>query len=320
MKKQNESPQVSFTFDEDLLRAGHITYDVKGPELDDARYTVSKYPYNSVPQLEFSVNGMNSFGISSGVVIGPHTILTASHSMFPNGKRADDWDIFMRYSDNHFPNPGSSEPLATKSRIHYFNVGRDGTMTRGESEWDYAVINTAHKFSSWFGIMTEYSGGKTHMTGYPGVLNGRQEDVTGRVDRHSKFDVLDYENFHARPGNSGGPIWVDKNPGPGVKPYVVGIVSTTDWASLISNETFQQIKKWVKADGYSLGKRVVDERWKQDAAERRDDDESPRSDCHDLADTLDLLRDRGGDDDVGSPIGPNLLAASPDLADFLLAL
>jgi hypothetical protein len=66
-------------------------------------------------------------------------------------------------------------------------------------------------------------------------------------------------DLHAVGGNSGGPIWVDKDPGRGVEPYVVGICSTTSWASLITSETFQQIKKWVRQDGYSFGRRMTDD-------------------------------------------------------------
>lgn len=316
MKKDQEKLQVSFSYEEDLLRGGEVTYAIQDVDLDGARYSINKYPFNSVPLIEFSRSGSNSFGISSGVVVGPHTILTASHSMFPGGKRADDWDIFMRYSDNHFPNPGSSEALPGRSKIHYFNVGQDGTLSRHESQWDYAVINTSHKFSSWFGMMTEFSGGKVHMTGYPGKLNGLQQDVKGRVDRHSQHDVLDYENFRSSPGNSGGPIWVDKDPGRGIEPYVVGIVSTTDWATLLSNSVFKQIKKWVKQDGYSLGGRIIDERSKRHADDFLDD--APRkSSREDRADILDLRHAKANDDDRGTGIDLDLLMGQPDTASVL---
>jgi V8-like Glu-specific endopeptidase len=304
MSRAKEKPQSSFSFGEDLLSGGQVTYtDTTTNEVP--RYSVDKYPYNDVALLEFTRTHQSTFGISSGVVIGPHTILTASHSMFPGGKTADDWDIFMRYSAGNFPNPGSSKALSGRSEIHYFNVGRDGTMTRHESESDYAIIDTKHKFTSWFGVQSEYSGGKVHMTGYPGYLGGRQQDVHGTVDRNSTYDVLDYETFNAHPGNSGGPIWVDKKPGPGVEPYVVGIVSTTDWATLISTEVFRQIRKWVHGDGYGFGRQAGD------------GDVSPRLGD---ADSFDLRHDRQETHDRHHVPDLELPLAVPDAADMHFAM
>ncbi|MFM2279871.1 MAG: hypothetical protein RLZZ444_2102, partial [Pseudomonadota bacterium] len=74
-----EKMQFSFTYHDDLLQADVTDYSLSLADTDfGARYSINKYPYNSVPLIEFTVKGQSSFGVCSGVVVGPHTVLTAS--------------------------------------------------------------------------------------------------------------------------------------------------------------------------------------------------------------------------------------------------
>lgn len=188
------------------------------------------------------------------MVVGPHTILTASHILWDAGSSAafDDLSLYPAYSANGLPQPGVGD-LTTGWTAHFFHVGNaNGTISTSDSQSDYAVIDVSYTFSNWMGIQSQWPGGTVHLTGYPTSSNGLQTDNVGTVTEDDQYWIYNYGSLTSEQGNSGGPLWIDTDPSANVTPYVVGLASSVSWACQFSNSAFDQIVSWVTSDGYSL--------------------------------------------------------------------
>jgi len=216
-------------------------------------YSTSTFPYNCVVLIETEdPDDPGHFEEGSGVIIGPHTILTASHMLWDSTDQDEANQVFIYpgYSQNGIPNPaGSGSPLNADSVWHNFEVGTAGTQTRSSSQDDYAVIDTNYTFTSWMGVVLNYGGGTVHATGYPAIANGLQTDVVGTVSQDPNYSVLDYGSLSASAGNSGGPLWLNFNG----SDDVVGIVSTGAWACQLTTADWNQIVSWENANSHPTG-------------------------------------------------------------------
>ena len=159
-----------------------------------AGYSASTFPYNCVVLIE-SPNPSEEgyYFIGSGVVIGPHTILTASHVVYDTSAQTPDYNIKL------YPGWASTDPalgpgyISTALTDHYFEIGTYGSdlLTKAHSSYDYAVIDTSYTFTSWMGVLTGYQGGTVHATGYPATAGGYQTDSIGTVSADPSYLVLD---------------------------------------------------------------------------------------------------------------------------------
>ena len=127
-------------------------------------------------------------------------------------------------------------------------------ITPSDSAIDYAVINVNHTFDSWFGISTEFGlgpvqGGVVNMSGYPFTQGGTQDNEIGSVSYNSFFETWEYGTLSPEPGNSGGPIWYDADPGAGVDPMLVGIVSSSAHSAKIGTSQVDEINNWLQSRG-----------------------------------------------------------------------
>jgi Domain of unknown function (DUF4214) len=185
------------------------------------------------------------------VIIGPHTILTVSHLLWQQdlGQSAKTIDIFPGYSSG-------GQQLVTGQWIdHYSEVNDAGDMmTKQTSQNDFAVIDVTANLSSYgsFGIQPDYGGGEVHLTGYPAVDSGLQENQIGSVYSDPTYSVLDYGTIASSPGYSGGPLWINTGTPSFPQPDVVGLVSTTGWGTLLTSADWQTIQGWESSDS-SLG-------------------------------------------------------------------
>jgi V8-like Glu-specific endopeptidase len=211
----------------------------------------STFPYNCVVLIESpDPSEAGYYLIGSGVVIGPHTILTATHVVYDDSAGVADQNIDL------YPAWNSTDPalgaghISTSYTDHYNDVGSYGSddLTQAQSASDYAVIDTSYTFSSWMGVLLNYSGGTVHVTGYPASAGGYQTDSVGTVSVDPYYSVLDYGTVSVSPGNSGGPLWFDDNG----SDDVVGVVSTTGWAAQLTTADWSEIESWVSEDGDSL--------------------------------------------------------------------
>ncbi len=217
-----------------------------------AAYSTSTFPYDCVVLIESPDPTNPGYYLQgSGVVIGPHTILTASHVLFDVSEQAATSNTQL------YPGWSGADPalgagyISTTYTDHFNQIGVYGSidLTKAQSASDYAVIDTSYTFSTWMGVLTNYAGGEVHLTGYPASAGGEQVDEVGSVTADPYFSVLNYdESNFSSPGDSGGPIWLDSNG----SDDVAGIVSTTGYACQLTAADLSQIESWVSEDGYSL--------------------------------------------------------------------
>src|SRR5262249_24781348 len=191
-----------------------------------ATYSTATYPYDCVCYIKDFFPGLSLQG--SGVIIGPHTILTASHVL---------WNADLgQGATNITVSPGYSfggQSITAQGVTHYFQINDCNDIILPQAaQYDFAVIDFATDLSSygWFGIETNYSGGTVHLTGYPASAGGAQTDQIGTVFADPNYSLLDYGSVLPSPGNSGGPVWIDLGTPGHPLPYVVGIVSTGGYA------------------------------------------------------------------------------------------
>jgi V8-like Glu-specific endopeptidase len=213
--------------------------------------SISTFPGDSVVLIESPDPQQPGFYLQgSGVVIGPHTILTASHVLFDitEQEAVQNTQIYLGW-DSADPALGPGN-IPTTYTDHYFQLGSVGSdeLTQAESATDYAIIDTSYTFSNWMSPLPNYQGGVVNVTGYPATAGGLQTTQTGSVSADPFSSVLDYDTLSVSPGNSGGPLWVDDNG----SDDVVGVVSTTGWAVQLTSADLNQIESWVSEDGYSL--------------------------------------------------------------------
>jgi V8-like Glu-specific endopeptidase len=205
-------------------------------------YSASVYPYDCVCYIT------DSLAQGSGVIIGPHTILTASHVLwsYDLGQSATNIEVYPGYSSG-------GQSVTGQWVTHFFEVNdSNDQLTKAASQQDFAIIDFSSNLSSYgsFGIQTNYSGGTVHLTGYPAIAGGAQTDQIGTVSADSTYSVLDYVSVSSSPGNSGGPIWINLGTAANPLPYVVGVVSTVAWAVQLTNSDWQTIQNWESSDSY----------------------------------------------------------------------
>jgi V8-like Glu-specific endopeptidase len=242
----------------ETLPVAGLTLDAMTLAATGVAYSTAAYPYNDVVLVQ-TVNPGNPPGyvtLGSGAIIGPHTILTASHVLWDaeHGTAATNVQVYAGYNGQY----GATIPFGSGVggavgggvAIHYFHVGNgDGTINASDGATDYAIIDVSATFSSWMPITTNYGGGQVHVTGYPVVSNGVQTDVTGTVTKNSGFALLNYSTALAgliHPGNSGGPMWIDNNG----SPSIVGVISSSAWAVQLTASDLQTINNWILSDSY----------------------------------------------------------------------
>jgi V8-like Glu-specific endopeptidase len=233
--------RLETTFNQDLNGDGTI-----GPPVGPT----SPFPYDCVVLIESPDPGNPAlYNIGSGVVIGPHTILTASHVVYDTEDQIADQNIRL------YPGWSGADPrlgpgyVSTAYTDHFYEIAStSGSLTKAQSTQDFAIIDTSYTFTSWMGVVTNWQGGAAHMTGYPMNAGGAQTDQVGTIYADPSYSLLDYGTLSTSPGNSGGPIWLNYNG----SDDVAGIVSTSGWASQITTADWNQIVSWVSEDGYSL--------------------------------------------------------------------
>ena len=190
----------------------------------------STFPYDDVVLIEGPDPLRPAYYLQgSGVVIGPHTILTASHVVYDISEQTalDNIRLYPGWESTD-PALGSGN-ISTTYTDHFNEIGTLGStdLYQWQSASDYAVIDTSYTFSSWMGVVLNYAGGEVHMTGYPASAGGAQTDQVGTVSADPNYSLLDYGTGNGtispQPGNSGGPIWLDYKG----SDDVAGVVSTS---------------------------------------------------------------------------------------------
>lgn len=188
------------------------------------------------------------FGQGSGVIIGKHTILTASHMV---------WSADQNRSTGGFKVSAGTAPRAGSinlsvddggATLHYKKVANaGGLISISASQSDYAVISVSADLSAYgaMALTDRFTGGYVHVTGFPGTAKGAQTDNTAVAEASSYYEVLNVFDPDITHGNSGGPVWTTI----GNVQTVVGVVSAggsgTATAARIGTSTYAEITGWL---------------------------------------------------------------------------
>ena len=132
-----------------------------------------------------------------------------------------------------------------------FRTSND-SISLQQSQSDYAVIHLSQPFNNvgTMGLLASFQGGLSHVTGYPGILDGQMVSSQQNTALNPRYTILDGTSIGK--GSSGGPVWVTEGNG---APYVVGVVSSasggpgsTGFFTQITEAAFNQIETWVRED------------------------------------------------------------------------
>lgn len=187
---------------------------------DRRTYNDTRYPWGTVCRI------ITAVGQSSGVIVGPRHVLTASHSIDWAGNSGGTVEVHRV--------AGSVRATTSISKVWYFTKV-SGTVDFFENDEDYALLITRDRIGDLFGWM----GTRTYNSswdgepwwfniGYPGSIAGGMRPT---FQRDKFLDEPWYDLGPARsmstnadltPGNSGGPMFAFWSDGP----YVVSVVSS----------------------------------------------------------------------------------------------
>jgi V8-like Glu-specific endopeptidase len=212
---------------------------------------ITNFPNDAVCYILDDIPGVGEFQ-GSGVIIGPHTILTASHLLWSAdvGQSADKVSVYPGYSPNgsNYNPPGA---LGGTQAIHFMRVANQGELISSKSaQSDYAVIDTSVDLSRYgqFALDPHFKGGDVIVNGYPAIRNGAQQGEEKTVSTNPYYSDLDTANLNISAGSSGGPIWDNLYSNGTAIPAVAGLVSTAGFGPRITNRKIETIGHWVLSD------------------------------------------------------------------------
>ena len=212
---------------------------------------ITSFPGSAVCYILADIPGEGEFQ-GSGVIIGPHTILTAAHLLWDSdaGAGADQVSVYPGFTpDDTAYNPTGALPGI--QAIHYIKVADGGDeISAAATQSDYAVIDTSTDLSGFgkFALDPNFTDGDVIATGYPAARNGYQKGTEGVVSTNPSFSDIDNPNLRLSPGYSGGPLWDKIERGGELVPAVVGTVSTNEDAMKLTPRKIKLIRHWIASD------------------------------------------------------------------------
>jgi V8-like Glu-specific endopeptidase len=172
-------------------------------------------------------------GIGTGVIIGDHTILTASHVVYnaTTGASGPVVSIAPGVSTNSAGVSIAPGGLAISTSMTGYDLTFNRITTGIVDITDFAIFGTSFNLSQ-FGKMTLASGGSftdgaANVTGYPRSAGQAQALNAVTVTQDANPALLTFVDSDVNSGNSGGPVWRTIN---GVD-TVVGIVVAQEFSS-----------------------------------------------------------------------------------------
>ena len=198
------------------------------------------FPWSAVVQIYATFpSGRERSG--SGVIVDRNNVLTASHVVHDvsQGGTAVIIEVYPGRFENVAP-----FGLYIAAEVTPYGLELDGnpaSLTSDETMRDIALLGFSEELGvetgGWLGVAPLGASGSASLSGYPSWTPGNLPDGThawtdSGVVTNNLDGTLTVSNIFATPGSSGGPAWIDVDPGPGISPRVVGI------ASAIGNGTF----------------------------------------------------------------------------------
>ncbi len=205
---------------------------------------MASFDFSSLPNVvAVNVVGKNGSGWGSGVVIGPHAILTAAHVItdfsinFNARATASSIGIGPQVDKNDFTT------ATVASTLNFIN--QPGALI---GRYDYAVIGVSADLSKYGPPMTvssNFTSGTLHATGYPITYASIQTDNTFTGTLNSTLQRIEYTDADVVSGNSGGPLWrIGSSGAQEVYGVVSGGNSTTQYGVYFTPSVVAQINGW----------------------------------------------------------------------------
>lgn len=188
----------------------------------------------------------------TGVIIGPHTILTAAHVVYDAdaGASADAISLYPGYepgSTNYNPT-GALGGLQT---IHTIKVAdNNDALSRAATQSDFAIIDTSADLTPYgsFALDPSFIKGDVVVKGYPASNNGYLAGAEGVVSQDGRLSDIATSGLPLSPGDSGGPLYDTVERNGRVLDAVVGLVSTNEDAMKLTRRKVDLIRHWIHAD------------------------------------------------------------------------
>ena len=204
------------------------------------------FPWSAVVQIYSTFPSGRQYA-GSGVIVGRNNVLTASHVVYDASEGGTAVAVGVY--------PGRIENLAPfglyiATEITPYGLELDGnpnSMTAAETAYDIALLGFSEELGAetggWMDAASFGPSGGANVTGYPSRTPDKVPDGThawndfGTVT-NNRDGTLTASGIFVAPGHSGGPAWVDGDPGPGISPLVVGILSAQGIGALNLDEGY----------------------------------------------------------------------------------
>jgi V8-like Glu-specific endopeptidase len=209
-------------------------------------------PYCMHVQLTM-ISSRKTFG-GSGVMVGPHHVLTVGHNVF--------YHIMNGWADSISVYPalnGKSAPFGKLQVVKAYTFA-DWT-NKNDSNFDMALLildRSIGKYTGWGGIMSTHDSTLTtqrvSITGYPGDKNLNEMWTMEHIMKSLLTEMFVYE-IDTYPGQSGSAIWFTKF---GL-PMIVGVHASgsyDNYGTRVSHQKFTEFVIRVLSETYKIHKSI----------------------------------------------------------------
>ena len=211
----------------------------------------TNFPDSAVVYILDDMPGEGEFQ-GTGVIIGPHTILTAAHLVYDadTGATADAISLYPGFTpDTTTYNPVGA--LGGLQSIHTIKVqDGGGELSREASQSDFAIIDTSADLSAYgsFALDPGFTSGDVVVKGYPASNDGHLSGAGGVVGQDGSLSLIGTAALPLSPGYSGGPLYDTVERNGAVLNAVIGTVSTGDDAMKLNRAKVALIRHWIASD------------------------------------------------------------------------
>lgn len=212
---------------------------------------ITTFPNSAICYILDDIPGEGEFQ-GTGVIIGPHTILTAAHLLYDadTDTTADQVSVYPGFT----PEAGTLNPagaLPGLQSIHTIKVNdRGDVISAAATQSDFAVIDTSTDLSGFgqFALDASFTQGEVVVTGYPASSGGYQDGTGGIVSQDRGYSDIGTAGLDLSPGYSGAPVRDALYRDGQVIPAVAGTVSTNLDAMKLTPAKVRLIRHWIAAD------------------------------------------------------------------------
>ena len=211
----------------------------------------TSFPDSAVVYILDDIPGQGEFQ-GSGVIIGPHTILTAAHLVYDadTGATADAISLYPGFTpDSTTYNPPGA--LGGVQSIHTIKVADNGEeLSASATQSDFAIIDTSVDLTGYgvFALDPGFTSGDVVVKGYPASNDGNLTGTGGIVSRDGGLSDIASSSLPLSPGYSGGPLYDTVERDGSVVDAVVGTVSTNAESMKLTKAKVALIRHWIASD------------------------------------------------------------------------